>query len=367
MFAMSKRLFSNAFQKVMGYGPAVAPIKKPRRPGVSGAPIRKGKLVQSTRLKGRGRTYTMTTRRKKYPRKGLPTDRGLSFQLVPFKGQRLAYNVFKQFTGTQTENWQYATAFRSATYGRQLVCSGVTAMSALYRTQLATIRDKVAGFAVTGDPRSFKFFIRSARSVYHFTNNGLSPIKIKLFDIITKKQPARTACDDPLEAWKQGIQDDATGASGVPVQDKHLLVGQMPGQSDEFRTYFKVLRERVIDIGPGGWHEHFVKFPINRVLTSTQLDELTTASGSMSIPGWTYHCLAVAYCTRLVNDVTTSTGPPTYDKVYLDVINSTTIKYHYMQQNAPFFNSNTEVATTGTFHSVADVSMAAAAAGGGAQ
>lgn len=346
-------------------GLSQVPFKR-RRPNKGAAPLRKGKKVGiSGALKPKkARSYTRTKQRRRYPAKGLNSDKGVSFFNWRHKGQRLAGDVFKQFTGFQTDTYQKAESFQTATYGRQLVCGSFN-MSLMHRGELVGMRDKVAGNNAAIDPRTYRWFLRSVRGVYHITNQSLKPVKIKLFDICCKKDIANAALDTPLEAWKKGIDDDATGTGGA-VTDKHLLVGQMPGQSAEFRSNYRILRERVIELAPGAFHEHFVKIDYNRMISSTTIDNM--ANTGYSLAGWTYHCLIVAYST-LVNDTATTTGAPTYDKCFLDVVNNVTIKYNWMEKNAPKYTVVSELQTTapvGGFQGIVDTAMGVAQAANGA-
>lgn len=318
---------SSRYARTVGLGPAV-PFRR-RKPPTSGAPLRKGRKVQTSR-KSKYPSATKTKRYKKNRKSGLAADKGVSFFSHNFKSKRLPKEIFKKMVGNQQILNQLGFQVTS-TVGRQAVSGGLNT-SLCSKADLLSMRDKVIPL-VGGvrDPRSHKLFLRSARNVIHMRNQTNSPIKLKLFDIMCKRNSTGSANTTPAEAWRFGLRDDTQ--SGVLTD--HLIVGQMPGQSAEFRYFYKIMAERVIEMQPGAFHEHFFKVNYNKMFDTTGLDNLSGSSDSLA--GYTFYTLIVGYGS-IGSDSASGTGAVTYLPLQLDVCVNRVYKFGYLEKNTPKYD-----------------------------
>lgn len=327
---------------------------KPKKPSINwqSAPKRKPKVYAQPK-KAMSNTQTKTKQKRRNPPKGLPSDKGVSFFNYSFKSQRLPKSIYKQMIGNQ--QWLRQEGFQmKGGVGRQVVYGG-TALAVGTQFDLQSIRDKIV--PVVGgvrDPRTVRIFLRSARNVIHMRNQTNAPIKVKLFDIMTKRSPTSTTNNIPVNAWIKGIADDSGDGAN------HLLVGQMPGQSPEFRTYYRIVRERVLELQPGAFHEHFFKVNYNKMLSTTALDNLAT--GIDSLGGFTFYSMIVAYGS-IGSDSASGTGAVTYLPVNLDVAYNKVYKYAYLEKNLPKYDIDAthSAPAANTLHSVVDGDFVAAA------
>lgn len=326
----------SSYARQMGLRPI--PYGRPRRPpgGIprrppGGAPLRRGPKVRTNTKNTQSYTKTMTKTKRRNRKGGLSSDKGVSFFSYSCKAQRLPKQIYKSMIGNQQMLIQTSTQMKG-TVGRQVVL-GTNILGVGTKSDLLQIRDKVVPqVAGVRDPRSYKIFIRSARNVVHMRNQTNSPIKVKLFDIKCKRDTTGTANDDPVSAWSYGIGDSTT--NGVNANE-HLLVGQMPGQSPEFRYFYQIVQERVIELQPSAFHEHFFKINYNKMLDTTGLDNLSGTADGLS--NWSFYTLIVAYAS-IGNDSASTNGPVTYIPAFLDVAVNKVYKYAYLEKNAPKYD-----------------------------
>lgn len=350
----------SSYARTMGMRPV--PFIRPRRPsgGVpvrppGGAPIRRP--VRRRRIKNAiSRTQTMTKTKRRSRKGGIATDKGVSFFSYTCRPQRLPKAIYKQMIGNQQMLLQEGFQVKG-TVGRQAV-SGDNKLSVGSRTELMQIRDKVVPLSGgVRDPRSIKIFVKSARNVIHMRNQTNAPIKVKLFDIKCKRDTTGSANLNPVTAWQKGTDDNTQ--TSFPGSN-HLLVGQMPGQSPEFRYFYKILKERVLELQPGAFHEHFFKINYNKMLDTTGLDNLSSSADGLS--KWSFYTLVVAYGS-IGNDSSTGTGAVTYLPVNLDIAYNKVYKYAYLEKNLPVYDiisTHNNALTVGQIHQIVSNDFVAA-------
>lgn len=345
----------SSYGQLMGFVPIEH--RRPKRPNVKAlesAPLRKKPAIESL-FKKRGPTFTQTKKRKSKKRSSRPSEAGISYFNWSRKPHRLVKKLASKILGNHVNVHQKAKAYRG-TLGRQLVCSGFE-MAVNSRDDLVAMRDRVAGQAVANDPRTYAWLLKSSQAKYHIKNQSAREVIITIYDIVCKKDISNAGLDIPEEAWKKGIDDDVYTTG---VVDKHLLVGQQPRLSSEFRANYRILGQRQVRIPAAGYHEHNVRCKYDRMITSEAIDNMVNAGRSLA--GWTYHCMVTA-CAPAVNDTATQTGAVTYDMALIDVITNVTTRYAWFEYSIPKFNVISELPTTGQFHGAADTNMAAVLSG----
>lgn len=262
---------------------------------------------------------------------------------------KVSKHIFKQFIGKNTTSDQVA-GFTASTTGRQ----ATAIVGELFTlADFQQMKNQVLPVDAT-DPdnditinntsaKSAKFFIRKAYSVLHLKNQSNISQKCVILDIMCKRDApnynAATNVENPLAAWLQGAYHDinATG------QANQQIVGNWPTMSDEFNKYYKILNKPVkIHMEPGQFHEHRIKYRVDKLFNSVTVDNLL----GKNIKGWTLTTMIIHYGT-LAND-TVNNNQVTYAPAKIDYAISKSYVYQYMLNNYNTLKQNTTHITTVT-------------------
>lgn len=134
------------------------------------------------------------------------------------------------------------------------------------------------------------------------TNHGSSTIKIKLYDVLTKRDYANGAVNAILD----GV--DQAGGSATSYTD----IGVVPKNSPEYRCFKKTLKVTLICLAPGQTHNHHINYDVHRLWNAN----IAANTAEDYIGGWTLEVLAisqgVAACDSTGANVTTSDGQYNY-------------------------------------------------------
>lgn len=340
----------SSYARTMGLTLTPAPKargrSRTRQPTPSAAPKRAPR--RGIRLSG---SLTRTVTRRGRPRKFVPPNvypgPGGQSRLVHSKSNpdKLSKHIFKQFIGKNTTSDQSAS-FSQSTIGRQATAT-VAELFTLQdfqqmKNQVLPVEPSNPENDITinnTSAKSAKFFIRKAYSVLHLKNQSNISQKCVILDILCKRDApnysAATNVETPLSAWLQGVYADLN-QSGLANQQ---IVGNWPTMSDEFNRYYKIIKKTKLHMEPGFFHEHRIKYNVNKVFNSSTVDNLT----NKNVKGWTLTTMIIHYGT-LAND--TVTNAVTYAPAKIDFAISKSYVYQYMLNNYNTLKQNTTHITT---------------------
>lgn len=292
-------------------------------------------------LQKKSKSMTQTKTRRKVRRRGrirAGGKEGTSYFVDVMKKQRIPTAVYKSLIGHQgiaDESHGYALS----TTGQQ----EAILLPIMLRADLAAIKTIATGGVSTA--KTAKIFMKSYVASLHLRNQTNQPCRLKIYDIVCKRDTAGTSLDNPLECWSKGLQD-LTGVS----TDNYKIPGQVPNRSDEFRTWFKILNVTPVNLNGGDPWIHNINIKMNRMLDTTAVDN----GQPTAIQGWT-HYVMVVFIGSLSNSTTDNTQV-TFCPVKLDYLWTQTIKFAYVEKNtATYTITNRPLTTvTGTLEAMAD-------------
>ena len=110
------------------------------------------------------------------------------------------------------------------------------------------------------------YVLRQVKSVVAFKNQSNVPCKVKIFDLVCKRDTVGTTRDNPLEAWTAGLSDIASLMTPKSP-------GAIPFRSAEFNRYWACRRMITHDLEPGEQHTHTVYHRFNRVIKDVDIGQ----------------------------------------------------------------------------------------------
>lgn len=311
------------------------------RPNTSNpSPATKSMISNLLRSQLRGRTATAvnTKRKKKVGKRTRAGGRGqTTFFTKYMKSQRLPKQIYKQLVGHQgvaDESHNFALS----TIGQQEIIQ----IPIFLKADLLEIKDTVVGLT----NKSAKIFIKSFSGSLHMRNQTNQPCKMKIFDIVCRRDGQISTLDSPGECWNKGLID----LTGVAT-DSYKIPFQHPMRSDEFKCWWKILNVQSVDLAGGDPHVHHINIKCNRMLDTTVID---TGATSQCIAGWT-HYVMVVFLGSLSNSTQVNTEV-TFCPIKIDWLYQNTIKFAYLEKNlATYTIQNRPLTTvTGALEAMAD-------------
>lgn len=322
---LSKPYGGNSYAKLMGM--TAVPIRRPRRPGTRryappAGPIGQQALSGLSRLAKKARSYTVTKRKTRRKRGGRFSSKGNSTSWYKkMYAHRLPKQVFRQLVGHQ--GWTDNLALQSvSTLGNQQIAQ----LSIMTKTDLAAIKTAVQGVS---DAKTCKIFMKSYNSQITMRSGSNQPQKVRIYNLVCRRDTPGTSLDTPIEAWTKGLADLSLGLPNTALLTD---IFAHPKRSDEFRAYWKVAGVEDVELSPGDTHTHTVKIKMNKMLDTTVLDN----NVGLSIAGWTHYIMIVHYGS-LVNSNVDNTRI-TYAPVKLDLAIVETIRFAYLEKNTAAYN-----------------------------
>lgn len=332
----------NMYAKTMGLTPL--PMARPRRPGTRyyappGGPTGQLALSGLSRLarKARSITKTVTKRKQKVGKRTRAGGRGQTTYFTEYmKAQRLPKQIYKQLVGHQAIADE-AHNFALSTIGQQEAI-----LFPIFRRQdLLDIKDQVTGIT----PKTAKIFMKSFTASLNLRNQTNQPCRMKIYDIVARRDSAGTTLDNPIECWNKGLQD-LTGS----VTDTYRIPFQNPNRSDEFKTWWKVLNVQTVELSGGDPHVHHVSIKCNKMLQTTAIDN----GASEAVKGWTRYVMVV-FIGSLSNS-TQVNSEVTFCPIKIDWLWCSTVKFAYLEKNTATYTIQARPITTvtGALEAMAD-------------
>lgn len=176
---------------------------------------------------------------------------------------------------------------------------------------------------------STKIFLKSVYAESMIKNQANSSARIKIFDVLAKKDTNATTTDPGL-AWTLGFAD--AGAGGAAAD--YLIVGKTPYTNARFAEFFKILNTTDVTLHPGATHTHKTKYSPNRMLSK----EIANDIGGTGIGGLTLYTFMIYYGVP-INAVDTQTEV-TSAAISLDVVSFEEYKYFYCHPNVKVSDVN---------------------------
>lgn len=118
-----------------------------------------------------------------------------------------------------------------------------------------------AGVPSTG---ARKMVVQSVTGEYIMTNSSLATAYVDIYDIVRKHDanPANPGSQNPVTAWRQGVQTEA-GTNALPFDQD---INSLPTDSSLFSDYFKVIKRTHVPLAQGATHKHSIKYAPNQVI-----------------------------------------------------------------------------------------------------
>lgn len=331
----------SSYARIMGYKPvpfsrhrggmARVPGGLPIPRGPARPRVRRG-IYSKTALKAAAQTGLLKKRKQKRGRgKYAMGDSDKSSWIKSMKSNRLTKKIYSSMVGHQGVTNNYYGNYVSG-LGQQSVGS----FPLFSKTQLQEIKTACVGTT----NNTAKVYIKSINTSITLRNQTTQPGRVRIYDIVCRRDTPSTTLDSPYECWAKGLTD-LSGSTATPND-----AFAHPNRSDEFRCYWKIARTHDVNLQCGDSYVHTVKIKCNRVLDTTVLDN---AVGT-SIGGWTHYVLVV-HMGSLVNS-NQDNNRVTYCSLKLDYIQSITTRFAYFEKNLATYTVNTRVPTTTNLNEV---------------
>lgn len=246
----------------------------------------------------------------------------------------------KVFDSATHGNWSSLTQEKvKSLVGRQEAVDAVI----LDRDDVEALKNEISTYMQSGfsnvQMNSLRFLIKSFKIKYELKNFGKDSAYVDIYDCVPRRD---VGADDngpvnyPAIAFQQGIKDQAKS----PDSTMYSKPGQTPFDSNQFNTFWKVVKVTRVILSPGGTHEHHVSGRPNYVFNQA----LRIGSGG------TFYCYkGLTTSTMFVVRGSIGLGDdatPTYENAEVAMIGAKTVEYAFVNTPANISQNLYTLATT---------------------
>lgn len=192
------------------------------------------------------------------------------------------------------------------------------------KTQISTYMQ--SGFGNV-QMNTLRFLIKHFRMRYELKNFAKDTAYVDIYDCAPRRD---INIDDngpgnyPAIAFQQGIKDQVK----TPDSSMYLKPGQTPFDSNQFNTWWKVVKVTRVILSPGGTHEHIVSGRPNYMFN--QALRTGSSGNALGYKGLTTSTLFVVRGSIGLGDDAT----PTYENAEIAIIGSKQVEYAFINTPA---------------------------------